>query len=1195
MKKTTLLFLLVTTPYFNFAQIGFNKNILASDTNTADAPSAIESADIDGDGDLDIIVSLYGDGFAWYENLDGQGNYGAQNLIEETNTGPRSIHAADIDGDGDLDIIGGLGFFTNTGLLWYENLDGQGNFGPRQDIITNIGRVQSVYAADMDSDGDLDVLSTSYVSSGGNVVAWYENLDGQGSFGSQQTISTYTRPEMVRTADMDNDGDQDVVFCIGGNTGVVAWLENLDGQGNFGSPQNIAVYSGDGFEQVRLTDIDNDGYTDVVYVYSTITAWNKNLGNGSFSGNQVIFSGSNLTLSVNTGDVDGDGDMDVFSSSTNNQIVWFENLDGLGNFGGEQVFATNIVEVIDLGAADIDNDGDVDIFSVAFDFDRISLHENLDGQGSFDAPSAISKSTDNPKKVIISDVNGDQKPDIIAYSTRDDEISWFPNDDDTNFENQKIISTFGLNGTTSPDFINVIATDVDSDNDIDVVGIMENKIVWFENLDGQGNFSTEKSIFINTNNLNSFAPIDIDIDGDIDFLSIATNGKITLSRNDGTEVFTQEILFDISRDLYSLALADVDDDGDIDIVFSETLFFFGANISYLENTDGLGNFSSTQTAIISYLNTNNSEYERIDAIYPFDLDTDGNLDFVAVVDNTYTFSGNRKLVWFKNNNGTFGSEQLITDDEVEFARFGDIDNDGDIDIIADEDLLWYENLGNATAFNNGQTITDTNTNGIIDFRFGDLDADGDLDIALVKGPDETVWFENLGILGNQISGTITLDTNTNGCDASDLVLQNILVVSDNGTNSFATFSQNDGSYEIPVNEGDFTTTITSAVPNYLSINPASYTSNFTGLGNTDTADFCITATSTVDDLSVIIYPSINEPRPGFDTTYRIVYKNMGTTQATGNITFQFDDTKLQLLNSSETINSQTANTLTFNYANLNPFETKTIDLEFNVFAPPTTNIDDILLATATINPVTGDNTEDDNVFELEQLVIGSYDPNDISVLEGDEILIEDANKYLHYLIRFQNTGTASAINVRVENVLDANLDWTTIQLESLSHPGRVEITDGNIVNFIFDGINLPDSTSDEPNSHGFITYKIKPKSAIAIGDIIYNTADIYFDFNPPIITNTVATEIVAPLSITEFSTNNFSIYPNPTKDIVTIKGKEKINKLSVYDLHGRVLEEFTLTTSPTNGEIEMRNYEEGLYFLSIETDKGRYTHKIIKK
>ena len=97
----------------------------------------------------------------------------------------------------------------------------------------------------------------------------------------------------------------------------------------------------------------------------------------------------------------------------------------------------------------------------------------------------------------------------------------------------------------------------------------------------------------------------------------------------------------------------------------------------------------------------------------------------------------------------------------------------------------------------------------------------------------------------------------------------------------------------------------------------------------------------------------------------------------------------------------------------------------------------------------------------------------------------------------------------MENSLDENLDWQSLQLETLSHPYRVEIVDGNMVSFIFEEIYLPDSTSNEPASHGFIAYKIKPISDIIIGDVILNKADIYFDFNLPIETNTVSTTIVA--------------------------------------------------------------------------------------
>jgi len=121
------------------------------------------------------------------------------------------------------------------------------------------------------------------------------------------------------------------------------------------------------------------------------------------------------------------------------------------------------------------------------------------------------------------------------------------------------------------------------------------------------------------------------------------------------------------------------------------------------------------------------------------------------------------------------------------------------------------------------------------------------------------------------------------------------------------------------------------------------------------------------------------------------------------------------------------------------------------------NIDDALNFTVTINPNIDDFTENDNVFELNQTVIGFFNPNDINVLEGYQILLADIDEYLHYVIRLQNTGTANAINVVVTNDLDLNLDWDTLQLENISHDNNVVIKNGNKIEFIFENINLIDS------------------------------------------------------------------------------------------------------------------------------------------
>ncbi|WP_033961895.1 DUF7619 domain-containing protein [Psychroserpens jangbogonensis] len=115
--------------------------------------------------------------------------------------------------------------------------------------------------------------------------------------------------------------------------------------------------------------------------------------------------------------------------------------------------------------------------------------------------------------------------------------------------------------------------------------------------------------------------------------------------------------------------------------------------------------------------------------------------------------------------------------------------------------------------------------------------------------------------------------------------------------------------------------------------------------------------------------------------------------------------------------------------------------------------------------------------------MNSFDPNDITVLEGEETYINDIDKYLHYIIRFQNAGTSEAINLKGTNILDDKLDWNTLELKSSSHDNRVEINNGNTISFIFNYINLPDSTLDDPNSHGYIAYKVKPKSNVIVDDV----------------------------------------------------------------------------------------------------------------
>ena len=142
--------------------------------------------------------------------LMGQGLFGAQQVISTNADGAFSVYAADVDGDGDIDVLSAS--FADDKIAWYENTDGQGSFGAQQVISTNADNCRDVFAADIDGDGDVDVLSASLAD---DKIAWYENTDGLGTFGAQQIISTNADGAWsVYAADVDGDGDIDVLLSL---------------------------------------------------------------------------------------------------------------------------------------------------------------------------------------------------------------------------------------------------------------------------------------------------------------------------------------------------------------------------------------------------------------------------------------------------------------------------------------------------------------------------------------------------------------------------------------------------------------------------------------------------------------------------------------------------------------------------------------------------------------------------------------------------------------------------------------------------------------------------------------------------------------------------------------------------------------------------------------------------------------------
>jgi len=344
-------------------------------TESAVEAKWVQPADLDGDGDLDVLsASEQDDTIAWYENTDGDGSFGAAQTLSTTADGVQEAHAADVDGDGDLDVVAAL---ENDGTVaWYENTDGAGSFGTQQTIATGLDAPTTIATADVDGDGDLDVFSGLGV---GDQVLWYENTDGQGSFAPGQGISSSVDfVTSVEAADVDGDGDPDLLSTSLADN-KIAWYENTDGAGNFGAQQVIST-SASGATSARAADLNGDGDLDVL---STTTngntvGWYENTdGAGSFGSEQVITTVGSPE-SARAADVDGDGDLDVLSASRNGGIAWFDN-DGSGSFGARKTIATRPDEVGDpqsVAAADVDGDGDLDALSASISDDKIAWYPN---------------------------------------------------------------------------------------------------------------------------------------------------------------------------------------------------------------------------------------------------------------------------------------------------------------------------------------------------------------------------------------------------------------------------------------------------------------------------------------------------------------------------------------------------------------------------------------------------------------------------------------------------------------------------------------------------------------------------------------------------------------------------------------------------------------------------------------------------
>ncbi len=450
---------------------------------------------------------------------------------------------------------------------------------------------------------------------------------------------------------------------------------------------------------------------------------------------------------------------------------------------------------------------------------------------------------------------------------------------------------------------------------------------------------------------------------------------------------------------------------------------------------------------------------------------------------------------------------------------------------------------------------------------------------------------------NTINGVSLFDANGNGCDSNDVIQPNIRININDGTNLGAAFTNSNATYAFYTQSGDFDISPEIENPTWFNFSPTTAAVSFLdNYNNVSTNNFCIAPISVHNDLEVVISP-IAFARPGFDATYRIVYKNKGNQITSGDITFGYDDAILDYVTATTPPNSQATGLLTWNYTNLLPFESRAIILTINVNSPvetPPVNLNDVLTFAATVSPLPGDENPSDNSFTYHQVVVGSYDPNDITCIEGDQVSPSEIGNYLHYVVNFENTGNFQAENIVVKDIIDIDqYDINSLQVLSTSNPADIRIT-GNVVEFIFQGINLDAAHGNPPvGGHGDILFKIRTKDNLVTNDTVLQRAGIYFDYNAPINTTDAETTFAALNNpIFEFD-DSIKIYPNPTTSIINIASEFSIQTIELYDIQGRILE--THLEDATISTFNLSDKSNGIYFLKIKTEKGSKVEKVVKE
>ncbi|RYG22224.1 MAG: T9SS type A sorting domain-containing protein [Chitinophagaceae bacterium] len=446
---------------------------------------------------------------------------------------------------------------------------------------------------------------------------------------------------------------------------------------------------------------------------------------------------------------------------------------------------------------------------------------------------------------------------------------------------------------------------------------------------------------------------------------------------------------------------------------------------------------------------------------------------------------------------------------------------------------------------------------------------------------------------NTLTGQILYDADNNSATPNTANAYLKLVSNINGS-TLQTTSKANGEYNLYTTDaGNYGLTPNIENPSWFTITPVSGVFSNTP-NNIASNTFLLAPNGIHNDVEVSIRP-VSPPIGSLisNVTYEIVFRNKGTQSHSGQVVLNFNQLLLLYVSSTAPVSS-ILGTVTHNYSNLAPFETRSFNITMATVAllPVGSNVPvNISIDSASETA----STQNDNSFTYNQKVASGNNFNAVECLEGETQPVSQIGNYLHYAINFENAGSQVAKNVTIKTVLDGNkYDINSIQVLSATHPLDLRVRNNEVF------ATLLNADIGGPGGQGGILLKIKTKSTMPAGSTAILGAEIFFDYRetaaPVVYTPNVANTTFGVLNVSVSNHDeSIVIYPNPSQSDVFVHAdnNEIIRSIELYDATGRLLQ--TNIANTETAKIDLTQRTSGIYFLKVTTDKGQKVQKIIRK